>query len=108
VKNDVLEKNKTKKNYVKPSKGSSVEMGLFDGLEDDQSEYNSPGEISFLSSTYSESESESEISPYFNLQLYTTTEITSEPPSPLNREKDAKALKRVKAPKKNRKRKNKK
>jgi len=80
---------------------------LFDCLEtsdDDRKSYNynimeSPGKISLVLHS---DKSRSKTPPMFNQQVNTTTTkslIISEPPTPLNKSREAKALKRIKAPK---------
>lgn len=100
----ILKEKKTKKDHVKQSK-EFVEIGLFDGLEtskyNNDSDYNimqSPGKISLVSRT---DKSRSETPPLYNLHMSTTTtkSIISEPSTPLSKSREARALKRVKAPK---------
>lgn len=83
---------------------------LFECLEtsgdndDDGSSYNynvmeSPGKISLVSRS---DKSRSKTPLMFNLEMNTTTTkslVISEPPTPLSKSREAKALKRVKAPK---------
>lgn len=95
------------------SNESSLEVSIFDGYDyNNQSIYNimqSPGKISLLS--YTET-SEEETPPFFYQCSSWTAENSlsvSEPSSPLNKSREAKMLKRVKASKSslNKKKKNK-
>lgn len=98
--------NKIKNKEVFPSKNSSGEHGLFDDIEveeyGDMSDYNimqSPGKISMVSGG---DKSRSVTPPLFNqhwLSSASKSVATSEPPTPLSKSVEAKALKRVKAPK---------
>lgn len=98
------------KNQVTPMKFSnrlSGERGLFDDVDPadyaDISDFNilaSPGKFSFVSQRTNES-TRSETPPLFGHQWSTTAKslVHSEPPTPLSKSGEAKALKRVKAPK---------
>jgi len=113
VKKNTSQDNKTKKKVVKKCSNNCLVVqrtDLFECLEtsgnddNDGGLYNynimeSPGKISLVSRT---DKSRSKTPLMFNLEMNTTTTkslVVSEPPTPLSKSREAKALKRVKAPK---------
>jgi len=107
ISKDILKGKKIKKKFAKLSNKALAQVDLFDCLEtsdyeDNHSNFNimsSPGKISMVSRT---DKSRSETPPMFSQNGCTTTTkslVVSEPPTPLSKSGEAKALKRVKAPK---------
>jgi len=95
-------KSKTKK---EPPNGSSAEVDLFDCVDHGDygniSDYNLMASPSKLSVVSGNDKSRSMTPPSFNYQWSSSAKslVASEPPSPLSKSVEAKALKRVKAPK---------
>ncbi|XP_022162636.1 uncharacterized protein LOC111028333 [Myzus persicae] len=100
-----LKGDKSKTKQVHCPNSSSTELDLFGGVDhadyDDGSDYNimaSPGKLSVASGN---DQSRSMTPPLFSHQWNSTAKSSaiSEPPTPLSKSMEAKALKRVKAPK---------
>ncbi|XP_026806710.1 putative uncharacterized protein DDB_G0289263 [Rhopalosiphum maidis] len=100
-----LKKNKSKTKEVHCLNGSSTELDLFDCVDHRDygniSDYNVMASPSKLSVVSGNDKSRSVTPPLFNYQWSSTAKslVASEPPTPLSKSVEAKALKRVKAPK---------